>query len=341
MQPGNFLTAFVWGVIPMLILLAIVYFVDRYEKEPLKLLAVALVMGAIIAPLVAVLIEDAVNIRSSAFVSSTIPFTQLTPWTPIIEEVIRGLAILVVFFIVRYEVDDVLDGVVYGAVVGIGFGLAADFWAILQTNSFGQSITPLLPGIMVAGFNHVFYGAVIGLVIATARRAGTANVVLAAIVGMALAAGFHLLHDYLPKWLASGNAAPGQLSGAVSDLPNLLGLAALVGIIVWALGRERVLIGEELHDEVAAGIVTPEDYAAVTHSLRRFGAGTGGGGSRRLRRRLHMLEVELAFRKRMQRSERSRAQKFRSEEEYRQEIVATRNELQGSRGTTGTEEVAP
>ena len=34
----------------------------------------------------------------------------------------------------------------------------------------------------------------------------------------------------------------------MSDLPNLLGLAGLVGIIVWALGRERMLIGEELHD---------------------------------------------------------------------------------------------
>src|SRR5438552_5042719 len=170
MEPGSFLTAFVWGVIPMLVLLAIVYFVDRYEKEPLKLLAVALVMGAIIAPLVAVLIEDGLNIRSSAFVSSTIPFTQLTPWTPIIEEVVRGLAILAVFFIVRYEIDDLLDGVVYGAVVGIGFGLAADFWAILQAPNLGQSITPALPGIMVAGFNHVFYGAVIGLVVATARR---------------------------------------------------------------------------------------------------------------------------------------------------------------------------
>ena len=99
MHPGSFLTAFVWGVLPMVVLLAIVYWVDRYEKEPLKLIAVALLMGAIVAPLIAVLIEDAANIRSSAFVSSTIPFSQLTPWTPILEEAIRGLAILVVFWV--------------------------------------------------------------------------------------------------------------------------------------------------------------------------------------------------------------------------------------------------
>src|SRR5205823_14505042 len=122
------------------------------------------------------------------------------------------------------------------------------------------------------GFNHVFYGAVIGLVIATARRANIGAVILAAIVGIALAAGFHLLHDYLPKWLASGNAAPSRFSGAISDLPNLLGLAALVGIIVWALGREKVLIGEELQEEVASGVVTPEEYSTVTNSFRRFGA---------------------------------------------------------------------
>ena len=333
MHPGSFLTAFVWGVLPMVVLLAIVYWVDRYEKEPLKLIAVALLMGAIVAPLIAVLIEDAANIRSSAFVSSTIPFSQLTPWTPILEEAIRGLAILVVFFIVRYEIDDPLDGVVYGAVVGIGFGMAALFWAIIQTPNFGQSITPELPGIMVAGFNHVFYGAVIGLIVATARRSGVGAVVVATVVGIAVAAGFHLLHDYLPKWLATSNAAPGKLSGAISDLPNLLGLAALVGIIVWALGREKVLIGEELQDEVASGVVTAEEYNTVTNSFRRFGALSRnmGGGKWRLQRRLYVLEVELAFRKRMQRTEGARAQKFQDENAYRQQIAETRSRLEGTK----------
>jgi hypothetical protein len=141
------------------------------------------------------------------------------------------------------------------------------------------------------------------------------------------------LHDYLPKWVASGNAAPGRLSGAISDLPNLLGLAGLVGIIVWALGREKVLIGEELQEEVASGVVTPEEYGTVTNSFRRFGAMTRslGGGKFGLQRRLYVLEVELAFRKRMQRTERARARKFQDENAYRQQIVETRNRLQGAK----------
>lgn len=333
MEPGTFLTAFVWGVLPAVVLLAIVYWLDRYEKEPLKLLGVALVFGAILAPLAAVLLEDALDIRSSAFVSTAIPFGQLTAATPILEEVIRGLAILAVFLLVRFEVDDLLDGVVYGAVVGIGFGMAADFWAILQAPNLGQSITPQLPGIMVAGFNHVFYGAVIGLILATARRGTIGRILGAAVVGIAVAAGLHLVHDYLPRWLSSGDAEPGSAAGVISNIPNFFGLVALAVLVVWLLGREKVLVGRELQEEVAAGVVTPDEYATVTNSFRRFGTlsrSLGKGGEWRLRRRLYALEVELAFRKRMQRSERARAARFQDEQAYRQQIVETRNQLEGS-----------
>jgi protease PrsW len=339
MEPGSFLTAFVWGVLPAAVLLAIVYWLDRYEKEPLRLLAIALLFGAILAPLVAVLLEDALDVRSSAFVSTAIPFGQLTAVTPILEEVIRGLAILVVFFLVRYEVDDLLDGMVYGAVVGIGFGMAANFWAILQAPNFGQSITPQLPGIMVAGFNHVFYGAVIGVIIATARRGTLARLAGAAVVGVAVAAGLHLVHDYLPKWLSSGNAQPGSAAGVISNIPNFFGLVGLAVLVVWLLGREKVLVGRELQEEVAAGVVTRDEYATVTNSFKRFRrllSSLGKGDQWRLRRRLYTLEVELAFRKHMQRSERTRAAKFQDEAAYRQQIVETRNELQGA-----GKEVAP
>src|SRR5437762_2829025 len=121
MHPGSFVTAFVWGVIPAVVLLLIVYWLDRYEKEPLRLLALA---------------------------------------------------------------------------------LSANFWAIIQTPDLGQSISPQLPGIMVAGFNHVFYGAVIGLFLAAARKGSLGRVLGAAVAGISVAAGFHLLHDYLPKWVS-------------------------------------------------------------------------------------------------------------------------------------------
>ena len=56
-----------------------------------------------------------------------------------------------------------------------------------------------------------------------------------------------------------------------------------------------------------------------------------GGGKWRLQRRLYVLEVELAFRKRMQRTERARAQKFQDENAYRQQIAETRSRLEGTK----------
>src|SRR5207237_10447130 len=41
----------------------------------------------------------------------------------ILEELAKGLAVLMLFLIMRNEVDDVVDGIVYGAAVGLGFNL--------------------------------------------------------------------------------------------------------------------------------------------------------------------------------------------------------------------------
>jgi protease PrsW len=338
MEPGNLGTALVWGVLPALVLLAVIYWLDRFEKEPLRLLAIALLAGAIVAPFLAVVLEDLLGIRSSAFVQTTVPRAVLTPATPILEEVIRGLAILAVFFLVRHEIDDLLDGLVYGAVVGVGFGLAANFWAILQTDPLPgtqPSITPLLPGIMVAGFNHVFYGGVIGTTIAAARRREVGAVMGAAALGIAIASGFHLLHDYVPAWVA-GDAADtgGGLRGLIAGIPNILGLVAIGVLATWLLGREKVLVGRELREEVTSGVVSQDDYLTVTNGFRRFGTllrSLGKGDEWRTRRRLYVLEVELAFRKAMTRRRDPRAAKFEDEETYRRRIAETRARLQGTK----------
>ncbi len=335
MQPGSFWTALVWAIIPMLVLLGLIWWLDRYEKEPLRLLGLALVFGGVLAPVIAYAIEKGLDIHTSFFSANIIPKSQLGIGTPLVEEIVRGVAILVVLLLVRFEIDDLLDGIVYGGVVGAGFGAAANFVSIWSTPSLGENTTPSLYTSLITSFNHVFYGAVIGVAIAAARKKELPVMAGAAAAGIAAAFGFHVLHDYLPWWAASDASNAGQNFGSVvlTQAPSYLGVFALGLIALWAVGREKVIVGRQLQDELDRGTITADEYANVTNSFRRsysLWSALLQRGERvwRVQRRLYGLIVELAFRRYHQREDTSaESRQFLSETAYRERIAETRTEL--------------
>ena len=336
---GSLVTAILWSLIPAVILLAVIYYLDRYEKEPVRLIAIALGAGAIVAPLATAWIEKAFGVPNSVAAQAFVVPGLQNANQAIIEELVRGAVLLGVFFLVRYELDDLLDGLVYGGVVGVGFGLAANFWAIWTTPPIGNVSSHTLASTVVASFNWVFYAGVIGLCLAAARRAGLGRVIGMAVLGTGIAMGFHLLHDYIPSWLAPdpNNVQTSGFTKFLSDLPNVLGLVALAVIAVWATGREKVLVGRELHEEVASGTVTADEYNAIVSPFRRFSALAGALGKGlstwRLQRRLYVLEVELAFRKHHDKSDRTTPAQLLSPDEYRRKIAETRQALRGAAAT--------
>ncbi|MBA2358268.1 MAG: PrsW family intramembrane metalloprotease, partial [Actinobacteria bacterium] len=170
MEPGSFWTALIWAIVPMLLLLAAIWWVDRYEKEPLRLLGLALVFGGVLAPAITYALDRAFDIATSLSSQQIVPEPSLGVGTPLVEEVVRGLAILAVFLLVRFEIDDLLDGLVYGGIVGLGFGAAANFVGIWNTPSLGSDTDSSLYTSLISQLNHVFYGAVIGLALAAVRR---------------------------------------------------------------------------------------------------------------------------------------------------------------------------
>jgi len=334
MEPGSFWTALVFAVIPFVILLGGLWWIDRYEKEPTRLLILALVFGGVIAPVVAYGIENGLDITTSFSSQLIVPKPQLGIGTPLAEELVRGAAVLIVFLLVRFEVDDVLDGIVYGGVVGVGFGAAANFVSIWSTPAIGEASASLYASI-VTGLDHVFYGALIGLALALWRRRRTPETIAAAVAGTGLAFGFHLLHDYLP-WIGasgSGSLADGFGREVLTQAPNYFGVVVLGVIAVWAGGRERLIIARELHGEVQDGVVTLDEYAAITQPAHR--AHTllldllwRGDRVWRLRRRLWATEIELAFRKyHREDREQTQSRAFGDEDDYRAQIADLRGQL--------------
>ncbi|MGB9299285.1 MAG: PrsW family glutamic-type intramembrane protease, partial [Anaerolineae bacterium] len=106
------------AVAPAVLYSLIVWWLDRYEKEPWGLLAATFIWGAIPAILLSLIAEFVIGVPFAAFLGeSSADVAGGTVVAPVVEESVKALAILAVFLIFRREFDGVLDGIVYGALV--------------------------------------------------------------------------------------------------------------------------------------------------------------------------------------------------------------------------------
>ncbi len=105
----------------------IIYRVDLFEREPKLMLAAALVWGGIVATGLAVYANEA----WLSVMGKTLPLDVTADWGPAVigpgvEETLKLMGVIVLFLIVPAEFDGVLDGFVYGAIVGLGFTVVED-----------------------------------------------------------------------------------------------------------------------------------------------------------------------------------------------------------------------
>jgi hypothetical protein len=202
---------------------------------------------------------------------------------------------VVIFIALRYrlEFDSVLDGIIYGAMVGIGFAMTGNtvsyLGAFLLRGFDGLSSTIFAQGV-VYGLNHALYTALFGAGLGYARLARERwqrwAVPLSAFV---LAVGCHALHNLAIHRTIGLN----PLTVAVT----WVGVLLIVLVIVWSLRRQQRSLAAEL-----AGEVPDEVYRALTVRGGRERAQwqalrEGGLRAWRRARRLHQQCAELATKK--------------------------------------------
>src|SRR5438094_10227420 len=181
---------------------------------------------------------------------------------------------LAVFWLLRAEFDNMRDGFVYGALVGLGFTwFEAPLYVAQGYAEFGVAPWGMQLGWRYAlfGFSgHAMFtgifGALLGLVFQTRRRWLR---ILAPIVGLALALGAHFWNNALPLLFALAGAAAGEpppsghepppdvgflrafVSGSLSELTTFLPFVVIMTLALWRSGVwERRVIREELAEEV-------------------------------------------------------------------------------------------
>ncbi|MDH5507615.1 MAG: PrsW family intramembrane metalloprotease, partial [Anaerolineae bacterium] len=109
--------------IPALIYAVMVYWMDRYEKEPKLLLGGVFLWGAVVAAGAAFILNTIFGITIFALTDSSALADLATGSisAPLFEESLKGMAVLIVFLIFRKEFDSVMDGIVYAGIAALGF----------------------------------------------------------------------------------------------------------------------------------------------------------------------------------------------------------------------------
>lgn len=280
---------------------ALVYWLDRYEKEPLVLLGGVFAWGALVATIGAIVaqvfLEGAVHLATGSPEAADLAGT--TVFAPLTEESLKGLAVLAVFLLLRREFDSLLDGLVYAGVVALGFAATENVLYLLDafTREGLAGMTALFGlRVLLGAWDHPLYTAFIGIGLAIARTTRAPALRIAApIAGWAVAVFVHSLHNTL----ATFGATVGALAGLMF-MVDWGGWLAIGLLILWAIHREGRLLGEHLAEEMGTGLVTAAQYRVATSSWAQTGARLRAlqAGRYGATRRFYQTCGELAHKKR-------------------------------------------
>jgi RsiW-degrading membrane proteinase PrsW (M82 family) len=314
------LLASLLALAPTVLYALFIWWLDRYEKEPLPLLLVAFLWGAVPAIILALILEIGADIPLQQFVlaDEARDVTSASLIAPIVEEAVKAIILVVLFLAYKREFDNVLDGIVYGAMVGLGFAFVENilYFQSAAFENVPEGGAPDIGGMVVLwvlraglfGLNHSMFTAFTGAALGLARslKKGWQRGLVPSL-GLGAAMLFHGLHNGLTSVVGvlandetSGELVLGACLGTlISDYGGLL-LILVVAIVSSA--RESRVIRETLWEEVSLGRFTPDEYQALMSGSKRLGIRWStlfSHGFRRWRQIGHFFDLatELAFRK--------------------------------------------
>ena len=294
--PVALLTGLALAALPVPVYVALALFVDRFEPEPPRLLVWAFFWGATGATLIALIVNTAGQAAiGGAFGSAVGELYGASLSAPIVEEGAKAAVLVAIYRWRRAEFDGVLDGIVYAAMVGLGFACTENVLYYGRTALEGG--LPLAATFFVRGvlspFAHPVFTAMTGIGLGYASlRAGVSQ----RIVPFVALLGAMILHSV---WNTSAGLGGGLGFVSVYVVVMVPVFVAIVVVAGVALAREGRVLREYLRPELAGGLLTQQDVAGLSSLRGRRqalrAARRQGRGARRARKELHHVATELAF----------------------------------------------
>jgi len=254
--------------VPMIGYLLLMRWMDRYEREPLGLVAAAFGWGAIGAISIAIVgslilmlpLELALDEGMAMFMSASLV-------APIVEEPAKALCLLLLYR--SREFDNATDGFVYGAAAGLGFGMSENFLYFASTvgEGVGVWVFTVIVRTLFTGLMHAAATSMVGAALGWAKFSTSSLRTAALPLALLSAVGMHALWNSFaiaPVAFEDGGALP-----LVSFMLFPLEFITLFVIFQASLYSESRLIRRELKEEARLGNFPPEHVAKVASWSQR------------------------------------------------------------------------
>jgi len=292
------LAAIPMAFIPAFLFSWFLYWLDRYEKEPRWLLLMTFFWGGFFA-IIGTLIVASIFEVGFSFVLQDAVLEDIAGGSitaPLVEEFMKGLAVMLVFFMFRKEFDSILDGAIYGGIAGLGFAATENvlyFLGQYDAGGWGGMFTNFALRVGIFAWGHPFYTAFTGLGFAVART--NRNVLvkfIAPVIGYFLAVFAHSFHNTAVTF------ASGLGSIALIILIEWSSWLFFFGFVIWLISREQKLLKVHLTEEVQNGLISDAQYKTAV-SYFQFSARMAAMSSGTYRATNHFYQYlgELAHKK--------------------------------------------
>jgi RsiW-degrading membrane proteinase PrsW (M82 family) len=220
-----------------------------------------------------------------------------------IEETAKVLGVIILAMIVRAEFRAPLDGMLYGAFVGLGFAVVED--VIYFVAVFGGTPSDVIKGFLLRVvedgiYGHVLWTALSGLGVAyfvsmrERRTLGNRTAVAGALLVVAMAG--HFLWDSPLLQITVNSWVMAAVAGAVKGLPIL---AFAVIVVALARRRERIAFNAAVERETANGSIRPDEVPtlksrAARRRARQEARARAGSDAASVLARLQRAQLRLA-----------------------------------------------
>ena len=300
------LASLVFAIVPMITYLWIVWLMDRYDREPIGLLALNFFWGAIGAIFFAVVF----SILTSALLG-TKEFLDAVFVAPVVEEPVK--AVFLLWTVRDRRFDNITDGFVYGMAIGLGFGMTENFMYFLGAGTVGEWLLVVIIRTLFSAVMHAMATGTVGAFIGFTKFGSAASRWPLRGAGLAIAMTMHFVWNYSVSVNSAGMVGIGFLF-----------ILASVGVIVLvmqiSLKHESTLIRRELEAEAAEGVLPATHVPFLVSTARRRMVGWLPPGVNQTR--YVQIATKLAFRRSQaaQLADRHRAV-------YEAEIASLREEI--------------
>ncbi len=268
---GAAVVASIIAFLPAMFYLLPLIWLDRYDPEPIWLLALAFAWGALVSVIVSYFINTAI---AEAAIEAFGPETGLAISAifsaPIFEEGSKGLGLVLLLIFFRRHFDDILDGIVFAGTIALGFATVEN--VLYYGGGLLKGGTELLAALFVlrgvlSPFAHVTFTAMTGIGCGISRESHNPFIRISMpILGYGCAIFLHFIWNLMATILPIQGIFAGDwyYGYFFLQVPFFLFFIGFAGYVMY---RQNSILKEMLAIDVARNLIPEEHLKKATSAF--------------------------------------------------------------------------